>query len=209
MADPRIKLQKTSRARVALYRREQDAFSALFRGYGEALVDGRMSRDKFSNQMQRDLRRYYIRLALLGKDGRDLTGKDRQDLTAFLGQSYEDLSGFMDSVREQSRTDAQFVAQAESYGYGWGVFTRYNIPGAIADLLPALPGVDCLGQDRCGCGIEWSVQGGSIEVYWILNPSKIHCVLCSDFSAQWAPLVFDLPDEGDMSEEDWQELLDW
>lgn len=205
------KTQSPSKANMRLYEKEQAKVSDEFRQLGMSLATGKISRTKFKKQMQDGLKKYYIRIALLGKGGRKLTKQDRADLSRFLSKAYQYLDGFLGDLKsyKANLSEAQVSSRAASYAGGWGVYTRFTIPSVIADMLPALPGVDCLGGALCGCWLEWSMSGQTIEVYWLLNLSKEHCVLCVSYAADWQPLELELPDREEFNEEDWEDMLDW
>lgn len=199
-----------SKARMKLYEKEHASRANRYGAWAQDLIDHKISRAKFKKFMKADLKSSQIRVALLGNGGKKLTTRGRKDLSKFLAQSYSYLDGFIsDLTRFKDLSDAQTVARARSYANDWGVFTRYTVPAVLADLLPALPGIDCLGQALCGCWLEWSVTDNVAEVRWFLLAGKEHCVNCVSFAAEWTPLEVDLPDQQDMDEEDWLELQDW
>lgn len=158
-------------------------------------VSGTAGVGKFKSAVQASLKSYYIRLALIAKGGRALTDKDKTDLGLLLATSYDYLEGFSTALEDNypaEMSSAQALARSGSYANAWGVYTRFALPGALADALPALPGIDCLGGMKCGCWLEWSASVDFVEVYWHINPVKEHCVLCMDFTASWNPLVIDI-----------------
>lgn len=200
-----------AKLRRQLFEKEHARVANEFRQLGVSLTERKISRAKFQKQMQEGLKKYYIRTALLGKGGRKLTKRDRADLSRFLSVAYRYLDRFVGDLKsyKAKKSDVQIQAQAASYAGGWGVFTRFTIPAVIADMLPALPGVDCLGGALCGCWLEWSMSGQTIQVWWQLNLSKEHCVLCVDYAAKWRPLELELPDREEFDEEDWEDLMEW
>lgn len=200
-----------SSSAMRLYGKEQEQMREQFRKWGDSLAAGKLTRARFKKLMQTSLKKYFIRLALLGKGGREFTARDRSDLSRFLRQRYDYLDGFLGDLKgyKAKFSEAQVGARAASYANGWGVFTRFTIPAVIADMLPALPGVDCLGGALCGCWLEWSISGNTIEVRWFLNISKEHCVNCVSYAAEWQPLELELPDQEDLEEEDWLDIVEW
>jgi hypothetical protein len=203
--------QQPAKARIQLYDKEQLKRADQYSQWASDLISKKLKRSKFKKLMQDDLKRYYIQTALLGKNGRSLTARDRKDISRFLSQAYQYLNGFYNDLKgyKAKISEAQITARAASYSNSWGVFSRFTIPAVIADMLPALPGVDCLGGANCGCWLEWSVSGQVVEVRWFLTAFKEHCVNCMAFAAEWQPLELELPSQEEMDEEDWVDIEDW
>ena len=88
-----------SKARMHLYDKEQVTTAERYKQWGLSLAAGKISRAKFKSLMRADLKRYLIRVALLGKDGRKLTAHDKSDLSKFLAQSYKYLDGFISDLK--------------------------------------------------------------------------------------------------------------
>lgn len=165
-----------------------------------------ISSTQYKEAMMDSLKQYYIQLALVAKGGRPLISRDRQDIGRFLGvqKSYlDEFSNKIDQYKAKAlATDLGVLSNSSSYANAWGVFTRFALPAALADALPALPGIDCLGGMSCGCWLEWAAFEKTVEVYWHVNPMKEpHCILCDGFTVEWSPLSLDV-DELD------QDLLD-
>lgn len=186
---------KTStESRRAIYEELETEREKEFRAIADAFTaSGNLK--LFKEGMRQGLKEHYIQTALVAKGGRLLTARDRQDLGLMLAATYDYLDGFTKELGKQKALSvAQSVARAGSYAAAWGVFTRFGLPAALAEALPALPGIDCLGAMRCGCWLEWEVGNKSVDVYWHINPIKEHCVLCLDFTAEWNPLTLEIQD---------------
>lgn len=182
-----------SKTQIELYQQEMELARTHFATYAQEYVDG-SSLISFREKMQRELKRYLIRLALIAKGKKDLTDLDKKDLSRFLAMSYAYLDGFMQDVEEYSNkalaSDEGIISRAASYGFGWGVFSRFTIPGEIADLLPDLPGLSCLGGEACGCWLEWEIdEEGNALVWWHVNLIKQNCVVCLGLEVDWDPYV--------------------
>jgi hypothetical protein len=183
--------------RDRLYEKERTAQVQEAMSLVDLYLSGASSLSKYKSAMQASLKGYYIRQALVAKGGRPLTQKDKSDIGLMLATSYDYLEGFTTALEDdypEKMSSAQALARSGSYANAWGVYTRFALPGALADALPALPGIDCLGGMRCGCWLDWSATDTAVEVYWNINPVKENCVLCLDFTASWNPLVIDLSD---------------
>lgn len=197
-----------SPARLKEYDRERNERIKEFASMADLYVSGAMPLSMYKAGMQASLKEYYIRVALLAKGGRNLTTRDRQDVGKFLAFTYDYLDGFSDVLRKDI-SDPQALARSSSYANAWGVYTRFSIPAALADVLPALPGIDCLGGFKCGCWLEWSASGSAVEVYWHVNPVKKHCFLCLDFAVEWSPLMIPIEDmDSDLLEDEYDFLND-
>jgi hypothetical protein len=167
------------------------------------MIEGRLTRSKFEDAFLDSLRQYYIRLALVAKGGRSLTSRDRSDIGKFLSiQKNKHLSKFATDLEEFRlsgskvvRSAGQALGRSASYANAWGVWSRFALPSVLADALPALPGIDCLGGMRCGCWLEWDYDPGwGVDVFWHVNPFKETCILCAGFDADWSPYHVPLED---------------
>lgn len=163
-------------------------------------LSDRVSTQQFREGMVDSLKQYYIQLALVAKGGRPLIARDRIDIGRFLSLQSSYLQGFATDLdiyrqtREKIASDQGVLDRSTRYSHGWGVFTRFGLPAALADALPALPGIDCLGGMLCGCWLEWTTYDDGVEVYWYVNGIKEHCALCAGFDAEWSPLFIPIED---------------
>lgn len=197
--------------REKLYDSEREEREKEFRSLVDLYISGSLTLDRYRSAMEAGLKEHYIRLALIAKGGRPLTEKDRNDIGVMLAASYDYLTGFSNVLEEypDSISNVQALHRSGSYANAWGVYTRFALPSVIADLLPALPGLDCLGGMLCGCWLEWEVTDSEIHVYWYTNPSKEHCVLCLDATVSWTPYTIPLDEvDPDLLEEDYDFLYD-
>jgi hypothetical protein len=181
---------------LQLYTQKHNRYESEFaRIVDNYLKGGSLSTMKSAFKLE--LRSYYIQLALLAKGGRSLTPQDKTDLGILLAKSYDFLDGFVVDLEKYNgskalATDEGAIGRGARYSNAWHVYSRYSIPAALADVLPALPGQDCLGMSLCGCWLEWGKVGNVIEVYWRINPIKEHCVLCVDYTTKWDPYEVDI-----------------
>lgn len=180
---------RVTKAQVRLYEQERDKFKLTLEDLANKYLANRSKLSSFKTDMQAQLKRYQIRVALIAKGKHKFTKRDQTDLQRFLGQTYKYLDGFVEDLSQYKGlvTDQGVISRASSYGVGWGVFSRFSIPGELADILPALPGVSCLGDGDCGCVLEYDNDEEGFNIYWIPNPFKEHCVLCLDNSVEWSP----------------------
>lgn len=182
-----------------LYDQEQQAQASEFGRVTDNYLNGTTPLVTLIDFFKKSLRDYYIRLALIAKDGYKLTDQDKIDLGILLARTYDYLDGFISDLKFYSTskniaTDNGAISRGASYANAWHTFSRYSIPSALADALPALPGQDCLGGPACGCWLEWEKDGDIINVWWRLNPIKGHCVLCMDYAVTWQPYEVSLSD---------------
>lgn len=191
-----------------LYDQERNGQASEFGRVADNYLTGTTSLETLHDFFKKGLRDYYIRLALIAKDGYQLTDHDKIDLGILLARSYDYLGGFVSDLKfytasKDLATDNGVVDRAARYANGWHVFSRYSIPAALADALPALPGQDCLGGALCGCFLEWVKIGDVIDVWWRLNLAKENCVLCQDYKMTWNPYEVSLAElDPDMLNED-------
>ena len=183
---------RVSDAQVELYNEEQSRVEEEFHSYARAYLDGQISLEDFERSMREGLKQYYIRIALIAKGQNSFRERDRQDVARFLAMIYGYLDGFILDLREYGQkvlaSDQGVIHRAGTYGYGWGVFSRFTIPGELADLLPSLPGLSCLGGEACGCFLEFDSDEDGYYVYWYVNLFKQNCIICLDHAAEWSPL---------------------
>lgn len=175
------------------HRQQQSELAAL----ADMRLSDHLSAVQYKEAMMDSLKQYYIQLALVAKGGRTLTSRDRKDIGRFLVFQKSYLDKFSDKIdRYKAKTlatDQGVLSNSSSYANAWGIFTRFALPAALADALPALPGIDCLGGMSCGCWLEWAAFEDTVEVYWHVNPLKQpHCVLCADYNVEWAPFSLDI-----------------
>lgn|SRR5512139_987606 len=200
--------QRVSKAQVTLYEQDRDRVKLDLERLANGYLSGNLSLSGFKEEMQDRLKQYYIRVALIAKGAHPFTRKDREDLQKFLGLIYGFLDGFVEDLGNYKvlATDQGVISRATSYGVGWGVFSRFSLPGPIADMLPSLPGISCLGDGDCGCILEWEVVDDAVYIYWIVNPFKQHCPVCADNGIEWGPYEI-LLEELDI--EEWDEEDFW
>jgi len=182
---------RVSKAQVALYQQEQARVKPIFEKLAQDHLSGSLSLSDFKSRMQDELKRYYIRVALIAKGEREFTARDKEDLQKFLALIYSYLDGFVGDLRgyKALASDQGVISRASSYGVGWGVFSRYSIPGELADMLPHLPGISCMGNGDCGCILEFDRDENGYHVYWIVSAFKEHCPVCADLAVEWSPLT--------------------
>lgn len=180
------------------YEKARDQQAAELASLADLRLGERLTSTAYKEAMQDSMKQYYIQLALVAKGGRPLTARDRKDIGRFLVTQRPYLDEFTTAIDQylakELRTVQGVLSRSSSYANAWGVFTRFALPAALADALPALPGIDCLGGMRCGCWLEWAAFDQTVEVYWHVNAFKEHCILCSDFEIEWAPLSLSIED---------------
>jgi len=180
---------RISKSQVTLYEREQGIVKLVLEDIAKEYLKGQLSLSAFKEKMQSQLKRFYIRVALIAKGKKELTQRDREDLRKFLGLTYNYLDGFVKDLGEYKTiaSDQGVISRSSSYGVGWGIFSRFYLPGELADMLPALPGISCLGNGDCGCILEYDSDEEGYNIYWIVSPFKEHCPVCIEYAIEWSP----------------------
>lgn len=174
------------------YERARDQQAKELAALTDLRLSKRLTAAAHKEAMLDSMKQYYIQLALVAKGGRSLTSRDKRDVGRFLVTQRPYLEKFSTDIDHFLSKEIQSIqgalSRSSSYANAWGVFTRFSIPAALADALPALPGIDCLGGMLCGCWLEWSTFDHAVEVYWHVNGVKEHCALCAQFEVEWSPL---------------------
>lgn len=188
---------------LSIYEKESRRTAEIYQTLVEEYLSGRRSQSSLAEDFSSELRAHHLRTALIARDGKPLTEFGKRKLQEFVTKSLSFLDGFLSdlSLYKEIKSDRQALARASSYSRTWGVYVSFSVPGALAAVLPALPGVDCLGLSNCGCILEYALVEGGFEVFWIINPLKEHCVLCSEYAVEWSPLFVpfsDVEDEFDV-----------
>lgn len=182
---------KVTDAQEQDYQDEQDRVRDEMESLGEMLANGRISPEDFKQRMRDLLLDYYIAIALIASDGKF---DNPEDLAVFLNATYGLLDDMVETVRTGDFSDRYVMWRAGIFSFSRGVFTRYSIPDTIWDNMPALPGIDCLGDGACGCTLEWETrEDGSIAVYWLLGMTE-HCVVCLEAAANMNPYIIGGPE---------------
>jgi hypothetical protein len=205
----------------AIYDELQAEAVITFSTIADRVAQDEISPDAFERNMREEIRKYYLSIALVAKQGDDLTDRDREDLELYLAETYTYLSGFKSDV-EMNRaamlagepaiyTPARTQWRASRYAFSWDKFSRFTLPAELWDILPAHPGIDCEGGPACGCFLEWyaSSDGEMLNVHWYLDPVKDSCILCTGFAVDWQPLeipIIEFLDVDDIEDVDWDEL---
>lgn len=182
-----------------LYEQESERVRNRLQDVAALYIAGTITLESFRDRAQRELKTFYIRLALIGSNGADLSEQSVQELLGALATQYQYLDGFIEDLRraEQSEdivlSDRYIFWRIGLYSLGWDRVVRHAIPDWLSEMLPAFPGVDCLGGPACGCSLAWETSGESVLVWWVLDVFKEHCVVCIDLAAEWSPLELPLP----------------
>lgn len=189
---------RVQQSQIDLYVEEETRARSVMEGYAKDHLSGILNLSAFRTRMREEIKRFFIRTALIAKGEQEFTNKDRRDLSRFVVMNYDYLDGFIADIENYNSkdlaTDQGVVHRAGSYGYGWGAFSRFTIPGELADMLEFLPGLSCLGGEKCGCLLEYDFDGQVYKVWWYVNPFKQHCVICADLAIEWNPLEISVED---------------
>lgn len=71
---------------------------------------------------------------------------------------------------------------------------HFTVPGDVAELMPVMPGDDCLAGSGCRCHIDVEYDGNTAYVYWLLDPLAESCPVCVAHAVE-SPFVFNLDEE--------------
>ena len=177
-----------------LYWDEVDSAEQELDDLASSYNNGEIDKDSFIDKLKELVQKYYILFALIGSGGKSIKGKDRQDLEFFLAATFSLIEDFRQTLDQEGITAAYITWRASLYATARHVFLRYTMPRDIFFVLPALPGVDCLGDGKCGCWLEIIEDGDEVQVYWHMNEDKEHCEVCLGYAMEWTPLIISLSD---------------
>lgn len=185
-------------SQIAMYEDERSNAEQRLLQIADLYIAHAITANEFRARMQQELREYYIRLALIGREGADLSEWDLRDMVEALEVQYAYLDGFTNDLLAAQDADVQFsdryvLWRTSLYSLAWDRMMHHVLPDWLVDILPAIPGVDCLGGGACGCQLAWETIGEEVEVYWLLDPFKEHCVNCISYAMEWSPLTLELP----------------
>lgn len=152
---------------------------------------GEITLQELDMRFRSGLEEHYVRMMLLAIDGtREVTEEDLEILQHRLDREYEYLDGFIEDIRTGRMTQQRALWRAGLYGFARAAYVNFSVPTDIADLMPQLPGDDCLGGSLCGCSlnVEFDTEG-TAYVYWIIDPAKESCPVCIGHAIE-SPYVF-------------------
>lgn len=185
-------------AQVEMYEEERSNAEQRLLAIADLYLIHAITVNEFRERIRQELKTYYIRLALIAREGDDLSEWDLRDIAGALIVQYDFLDGFADDLMAAEAQNVQYsdryvLWRASLYSLAWDRMVRHSLPDWLVDILPALPGVDCLGGAACGCQLAWEVSGDEVEVYWLLDPFKEHCINCLSLAMEWQPMTLELP----------------
>lgn len=158
-----------------------------------AYLSGALSAAEFIDQIRSRLRDYYLDIAFLVRD--DLTQAEIDNIAQLLAVQGAYLDGFLDDLEsDEPPSDSLILWRAGIYSFAWDVLIRFNTPGTAWAVLPAWPGIDCLGGAACGCQWMWEEFGDEMYFYWVVNPLKDHCTVCLENESQYNPYIITTSD---------------
>lgn len=153
----------------------------------EAYLAGEIAREAFERNFRQTIYGYLIALANISIK-REFTDQEIALLEKFNEQQNAYFDGFLEDIDEM--TPARAAWRAGLYGYSRHVYVAFSIPINIAELMPYLPGEDCLGGDLCHCSLEVQKDKDKILVYWVLDPASESCEVCISHALE-SPYIFD------------------
>lgn len=159
-----------------------------------AYLAGTITINGFRGDMRESLKSLYIDMVRLGIDGsRDITIEDMEWMDARLETQYAYLEGLVDDLYNNRASPDRFLWRVGLYAYPRAVFVNFSIPPGIGDLMPYLPGDDCLGGANCHCTLDVQFVDDEIHVDWLLDPMSHNCVVCIEHAAE-SPYIFSAKD---------------
>lgn len=133
--------------------------------------------DGFYNAMHDRLTEHYYALAYLGNNGEDLDDELREDVAYLIGGALALLNGFKNTLSSGETSQVYNRWRASIYAGARQVYVRASTVRDVMIGLPYFPGVDCLGNGRCGCTLDVVDMGDHYSVEWLLGPTE-HCSVC-------------------------------
>ena len=170
------------------YDEVSDDASKAFMLLVELYLAGEITKEAFDRDFRQTIYGYLIALANISIK-REFTDQEIALLEKFNDQQNEYFDGFLEDI--DNMTPARATWRAGLYGYSRHVFTAFTIPFNVVELMPFLPGEDCLGGDLCHCSLEVQTdKEGKILVYWVLDPASESCEVCISHALE-SPYIFD------------------
>lgn len=156
----------------------------------ELLYAGEIVLSEFDNRFRSELKDIYLKTMLLGRGNQEINEVDLATLQKQLDKQYAYLDDFVKDLSTGRYSQQKALWRAGLYGTPYAAFVYYDTPPDVANLMPVMPGLDCLGLGYCGCGLSISYDDeGTAYVDWVLDPLKEHCVLCIAH-AEASPYIF-------------------
>jgi len=169
------------------YDRIAEEDSEFFKSLVTAYFAGRLTKSAFESTFKESISTHFVRL-MDSALGRDPTQKELDMLNRFLTRETQYFDGFMRDI--EGMTEGRAAWRAGLYGYSRHVYTAYTIPIDVVELMPYLPGEDCLGGDLCHCSLDVQYNSdGDALVYWQLDPGSESCEVCITHALE-SPFVF-------------------
>lgn len=166
-----------------------------FRRLVELYFLGEITLGELDLRFRSGLEEHYVRLMLLAiDDSRPVTEDDLAILQRRLDKEYAYLASFVEDIRTGRITQQRAIWRAGLYGFSRAAYINFTVPTNVADLMPVLPGDDCLGGSLCGCSLQVEVDDdGTHYVYWLIDPAKESCPVCIAHAIE-SPFVFTAED---------------
>lgn len=178
------------------YDRACEDAAIYFQHLLELYYDGELDIDEFESRFKSGLEEHYARLMLLALGTtREVTENDLDVLKKRLEKDFDYLDGFVEDISTGRMTQSRALWRAGLYGFARGAYVNFTIPPDVVELMPVLPGDDCLGGSLCGCHLEVEYDSNTVYVYWLLDPTKESCGVCIAHAIE-SPFTFSIEDLG-------------
>lgn len=161
------------------YDQEVESAEEDMRREADLYYDGSISENELKSRLRDRTKALYIALALLALGSSLEEEQDIEDLSVFLGITYKLIDDFIETVREERPNLSRgYVAwRSGLFSSARHVHTRFKMTHDLFNLMPVLPGIDCLGDGKCGCTLEAEFTEDGATVTWYLGATE-HCEIC-------------------------------
>ena len=153
------------------------------------LRDGKITVQKFTQEMQARIKRIHTQQFSLAKGGLNtLTSLDKTNLSEQIGVQNGFLQNFSEQIREGRLSHPQIRTRAGMYMHSsTQAFERGKASSFRLDLpeYPADGNQICL--SNCKCHWEFKREKGFPIAYWILDFAAEHCESCKTNARYWNP----------------------
>ena len=168
------------------------AFQLIMNQYYDGVVSIKQLETSLKNGIDRNL----VRMMLLGiANKRKPTSEDMDWIEERMDSEHKYLDSFINELKSGNISREAANWRVGLYAFPRSAFTRFQTDVDVADLMPVLPGDDCLGLSACRCSLEQEVVGDEIHVNWMVDPASESCSVCLAHAME-SPFIFTFEDLG-------------
>lgn len=163
------------------------AFTDRLDALVDALLDGRLTPERWATAMGAELDRFHLAAAVSG-GGRTTAMGRLARARAASERAY--LDGFLADVQAGRQSDAQIRARARMYaGALYGTASR-GLADALGITLPTYPGMGRC-RSRCRCWWEITPVDGGFRCRYIAQDDDGTCPDCAGWAVEYADLFIE------------------